>query len=343
MPQTPYAYSIASDFPVTGLNVDGLKEEIQQSPIITALERIDVVGDTCTIIFKDALSTGDKTLLDNDTVGPAGGLIAAHDGQPPANIIPEGVHLVTAKGTPVQETGDRPIFVPARFPKGVDPYITGVADKIDNPVARGGGDKLHFFWSVAPLSAEDQTKSFFFLDRVRVVAGGVVWKGAGMAASDCDLLNMWLDAPASVIAANGGSTGNANKSVVPGGNIIVPAAGDGSWDIDLTPDLHSESPVPVPNLTQTGFWDWDEPDEGLGTFTPNFTQTGGYDLFDFEIPLVVWAKNIPIIGDGNQYIDPNSIARPIAPQWKWNVQVHNGALSILSVGVYLHTARLKTT
>lgn len=343
MPETSYTYSIASDFPATGLNVDGLKDDIQKSAIVTALERIDVLGDACSIVFKDALSSGDKTLLDNDTSGPAGGIIAAHSGKPPASMVTDGVHLVTSKGNPVQEAGDRPIFSPARLPKGVDPYMTGAADKITDPVARGGGSAFRFHWSVAPVTADDKQESFFFLDRVRVAAGGIMWTGATMGSSDGDALDMWLDAPASVIAANGGGIGNANKVSVGVGNIIVPAAGDGDWDIDLSPSLHTESPVPVPNLSQTGFWDWDEPDEGLGTFTPNLAQTGGYDLYDFEVPLVVWARSIPIVGSGNQYIDPNSIDRPIAPQWEWNIKVHNHGPSILSVGVYLYTARLKTT
>jgi hypothetical protein len=79
MAETTYTYSLASDFPDGAINSTKLVAEIAASSIVTALERIDTVGDVVDIIFKDALSAGDKTTLDNDATGPSGGLIAAHD------------------------------------------------------------------------------------------------------------------------------------------------------------------------------------------------------------------------------------------------------------------------
>ena len=79
MAETNYPYSLASDFPDGAINSTKLVAEIAASSIVTALERIDVTGDVVDITFKDALSAGDKTTLDNDATGPSGGLIAAHD------------------------------------------------------------------------------------------------------------------------------------------------------------------------------------------------------------------------------------------------------------------------
>ena len=76
---TTYTYSIAADFPDSSVNSDKLAQEISQSSIVTALDFIQRAGDTLDIVFKASLSTGDKTTLDGDTTGPAGGLIAAHD------------------------------------------------------------------------------------------------------------------------------------------------------------------------------------------------------------------------------------------------------------------------
>jgi len=92
MPATKYTYSIASDFPGGSVWVDTLVTEIQVSSIITALDHIDVTGDVIDVWFKDALSTGDETTLDGDVVGPAGGLIAAHD------------NTVLTPGAPVEVT-----------------------------------------------------------------------------------------------------------------------------------------------------------------------------------------------------------------------------------------------
>lgn len=87
--ETTYSY-VAADFPGSKLNPSRLQVEIAASSIVIALERIDTVGGTIAqgvvdtptsvdIVFKDVLSAGDKTTLDNDTTGPSGGLIAAHD------------------------------------------------------------------------------------------------------------------------------------------------------------------------------------------------------------------------------------------------------------------------
>lgn len=98
MAETKYPYSTAVDFPSGEINKERLVEDIQASSIITALDRIDVVGDLVEIVFKAALSAGDKTLLDGDTSNPAGGLIAAHNGTP---TVPNQVEI---KNTDVKVT-----------------------------------------------------------------------------------------------------------------------------------------------------------------------------------------------------------------------------------------------
>lgn len=92
MAETKYTYDVTNDFPGGKVNIGVFQTEITGSSILTALERIDTAGGALSlgvltggsidIVFKDALSTGDKTKLDNDTTGPAGGLIAAHDNSP---------------------------------------------------------------------------------------------------------------------------------------------------------------------------------------------------------------------------------------------------------------------
>lgn len=86
MVATKYTYSIANDFPATGLDSSRMVADIAASSITIALDRIDTVGDVCDIWFKDALGAADKTTLDNDMSNPAGGLIAAHTGQPLVTI-----------------------------------------------------------------------------------------------------------------------------------------------------------------------------------------------------------------------------------------------------------------
>ena len=92
-----YTYSIANDFPSGKVNTTKLDSEIRASAITIALDRIDTAGDVISIVFKDDLSAGDKTILDNDTTGPAGGLIAAHDNTSSQDVI--AVKWIGADGT----------------------------------------------------------------------------------------------------------------------------------------------------------------------------------------------------------------------------------------------------
>lgn len=81
---TTYTYSIAGDCPDGVVNTEKLHTAIETSSIVTALAGIDTNGDVMKINFKDALSTADKTTLDNNATGPAGGLIASTDNTPSA-------------------------------------------------------------------------------------------------------------------------------------------------------------------------------------------------------------------------------------------------------------------
>jgi hypothetical protein len=93
MAETTYSYTLSTDFPSGQINAEKLENEIYASAITRSLSRIDVNngGDSVDVVFNDALTAGDKTILDNDTTGPAGGLIAAHDNS--ATIVPEKVEI----------------------------------------------------------------------------------------------------------------------------------------------------------------------------------------------------------------------------------------------------------
>lgn len=99
MPNTTYTYSKAADFPNGSINPTKLQKEIAASAIITALDHISTEGDVVRIVFKDALSATDKTILDGDISSPAGGLIAAHDASISAETMP--VAFINENGVPM--------------------------------------------------------------------------------------------------------------------------------------------------------------------------------------------------------------------------------------------------
>jgi hypothetical protein len=79
MSDKKYTYSILNDFPDGKVNQSRLIDEILASDITIAFKHIVGAGDTINLWFKNTLPSGDKTILDGDTLGPASGLIAIHD------------------------------------------------------------------------------------------------------------------------------------------------------------------------------------------------------------------------------------------------------------------------
>jgi len=74
-----YQYNLVTDFPQGAANVEKLEGEIRSSAITISLQGISLAGNTISIVFNAALPAPDKTRLDGDMTGPAGGLIAQHD------------------------------------------------------------------------------------------------------------------------------------------------------------------------------------------------------------------------------------------------------------------------
>lgn len=118
MASTAYVYSITNDFPGSVLrHADRLQNEIKASSITTPISYINTSGDEVSIWFADALTSGEKTTLDGDTIHPAGGLIAAHQDKPyppptefDAIVSPGGEWLYTTVGQALAD-GCKAIYV----------------------------------------------------------------------------------------------------------------------------------------------------------------------------------------------------------------------------------------
>jgi hypothetical protein len=108
MPETTYTYNIQNDFPSSKVNPGKLDSEIRSSDITIALNGITIHQETVDIIFREALSTYDKTILDGDTLHPAGGLIAAHDNSPSLpDDIPVAIHETLNVMSKPSDIGER--------------------------------------------------------------------------------------------------------------------------------------------------------------------------------------------------------------------------------------------
>jgi len=221
------------------------------------------------------------------------------------------------------------IVLPNLFRGDVDLYFPGEGDLSGQ---RGGGNAF----TASSESVGDTPVQFQFSDWIYLAGGVLLYEGGEIG----DTINMKAFAPATTVTvADPVNTGNCNLVDVGGFNLITPAAGDG------THDVADVDKIPVPSPDVTGYWDWDGPDEGLGAVTASANPgAADYNLFDIQLDLACWVKNVPIIGAGSVDFKLSALKpKKILPHWKFEVSLHNGGHAGLKVAWHLLTARKKTT
>lgn len=301
MAATKYTFSIQADFPNHAVATDRLQQEIAASAIVTALDHVDTVGDACDVWFKAALDAGDEAALD--------ALVAVHSGEPlpgePAQVV-----LTSLSGAPVDIANNRMLVVPFPADFGANLWLTGCGDDVANGV-RGGGPALAFtFADVQRSTPETQSVEVQFLEQVQLHDGSLfVSNPGGWAVGDEWSFGAVL--PATVVTPNGGGTGNCNLVPLPAGNLIVPAAGDGAYDVDLA------TAVPVPGAG--GFWDYDYVTDVLAVSSA--PGAAGFHLLDTEqVAYVQRRVPVPFNPTGEFNFDAYDAQR-IAVRWKLRLSV----------------------
>lgn len=335
MSSTKYSYVKTTDFVNNKVDVDALIDEIRNSAIITAVDFVEVHGNDVDVWMKGPLSAGDKVILDNNA-SPAEGLIGAHQGEP----LAPGAMLVDI-GAPKTSDG-KPIFLTNQFPGNVTTYFPGAGDNMSpTPPATGRGQGSRF--RLSSDVAGTVMLEWQFADWVYVSGGTATFQSAELG----DETTYKIYAPASLVAVNGGGSGNVDLVDLGGFNKIVPASppNTGSHDIDLT-DGTAFAPVPSPqdaNGNFTGSWDWDDPDEGLGELSANSSGKGQYDLYDVQLDLVQFAPNIQLLGSGDALLEPGDVKpKKILPHWIHQVSLTNAGHAGLKMVWHLLCARVKT-
>lgn len=298
MAATKYTYSISTDFPNHVVATDRLLVEVRASAIVTAVDYINTSGDDCDIWFKADLSSGDKTLLD--------GIVAAHSGEPmPAES--SRVVITSQGGAPVDIANNRMLVVPFPADFGANLWLCGRGDDTQSQ-SRGTGTPL----SMTFTGPDEQTVDLQFMEQVQLHDGQLFVQDY----SGWDLGDEWslgVIIPATVATPNLGNTGNCN--VVDSGqgfNIVVPAAGDGAYDIDMS----TAAPVPMGG----GYWDYDYYSNVLSpSATPG---SASYMLLD--VPILSYShRNVPIPWHRTGLFDFDAYdAVRISPRWmiRWTVK-----------------------
>ena len=325
---TKYTYSIQTDFPNHAENSTTLTAEIGLSSITVALDHIDTDGDVCDIWFKAALSEGEETTLD--------GVVAAHTGVAPPNPVDE-VRLAS----PATSDG-KPIFLPCLFPGGVYLFVCGATD---SETVRGEGDLL----IASSETAGDTTVEMDpFLDCVYIAGGTLLFEGGALG----DWFSARMVCPATTPILNEANTGNCNLMDCPacpgvpeGTKLLIPAAGNGTHDVDLATATLVPSHDTEESGAGSGFYNWNEPASGVGrgTITPVPGMTGDYHLLDHEVQLVAFVNRVPLLGSGQLDVSMQSVKpKKLLPHWHGRMVLHNTGHAGLKAALMIVTARRVT-
>lgn len=313
-----YSYDLAA-FPNKAVDLESMEQAIEASSITIGLSGISTSSSTVIFTFKTGISPAEKSVLDT--------LVGEHTGVAGApKALPVSFDAPT--------TSDGKLIVqPSMFPGGVYLYLTGAGDDGQ----RGNGQPF----AVQSDAAGDSSIEFSFKDWVYLSGGGFTWQGAVFG----DSMTFEFYAPGSVVTFNGAHQGNCNL-VDPGVGVpilVVPANGDGAYDVQLS----TATPVPAygPGGSMVGFWDWTEPDTGRGSLAASGTPgKASWNLFAAPLPLVRFANRIPLLGAGFVDLQPPPIkSKKMLPHWKGKVILHNSGHTGLKVAWYLATARAQTT
>lgn len=259
---TKYTFSISSDTSNGVVNSTVLSQELTTSSIVIALDHIETGDDSLNIWFKDVLSQSDQTTLSN--------VVNAHVGSVTQTLQPITVTLDSPK-----ENDNKPVVTISPATAGFKTWICGADDDPD-PVypdtGRGSGTPfvLNFEPPEVPIT---KTAEFKFIEPIEVHDGQVVWRNPTNWGIE-DYFSLGFRIPSSSLALNTSSLGNCNKvSIGQGMNVIVPANGDGEYDLlEACPIEDTEG--------SGGYWNVDY---NTGVTTPNSEPGNGkFNLFDFE-------------------------------------------------------------
>ena len=321
MPDALQTYVISNDVPSGKVDADRLTQEIRASDIQTALKGINVLGNNLQVFFKADITAGDKTVLDNNQSGPAGGLIGAHSGEPVENpVTSKGIPKVHID-SPIVE-GDTPVMASNTWPLTHEVVWCGEGDDVDSG-AIGGGEAFR----LEGLSLGDTSVELQFVAPIRLGGGHVFWRNCVFGDHASFLV---FAPPTSNIVNNPGAGAYAKLPLGPGMNMLVtpgvPGSDGPNWNVDLAEKLNENvdftKAVPVPAPDGDGFFSYDV-DSGELTYTPG---VGTHNLFDFEVPLSMFIRKIPLMGDSDMELTVyDNVPACVIPQWRSRVTLHREA------------------
>lgn len=227
----------------------------------------------------------------------------------------------------------RPMIQPVTLDRGLWHWYHSVGDDLID--GRGAGPS---FQLQATLGNPNPTVTWQYNDWCEMAGGVASYRNAELG----DYVVFKLFFPASVPTSTPG-TGNCSKIPIgPGINILVPAAGNGDWTLNLS---DRTSAVPVPAEDVSGYWEWSWPDIGVGTVNPGAPGKSHYNLFDFPIdPGTRFVPRVNLLGTGVISFQPENVhPSDVLPHWKMQCGLnHAGGVNTLDLVWHVVCARKDT-
>jgi len=160
----------------------------------------------------------------------------------------------------------------------------------------------------------DSDVSWQYRDPVWMAGGEITYKNAQLG----DYVSFCVYAPATpVTASSGGNTGNCNVYY----GVIVPAAGNGAYNVDL------DEAYPVPAPSEDGYWDYALPATMQFGGTLSISGSPGaakFHLITQRFDLTRFVAQELLLGDGQRAYEPQNINASLClPEWRFECVLHN--------------------
>lgn len=281
-----YTFSIANDFPNAKVDPSSLAVEIGDSAITKALDHINTQADACYVWFKDVLTVEEQALLSS--------LVAAHQGDQIEELAQvEVTNPVTLLATNIR--GKIEVHESSRIPF-TRTYYTGCGDNPDVISDVGNGTQF-----ISDHTIGQPMTQYLYLDfniienETWIHEGYMIWNQAKF-----DMITFEI-VPRTV----SGTVSSGTYFNVYGGYLVVPAAGDGTFQLlsDITQPHGGLVHIPFDydgNRTAPCFWNatWNSTTKQFENITAAPFGDGMFNMFTVEVSLARFINKIPVIGNG---------------------------------------------
>ena len=289
MAATKYTFSISADFPNQEVAADRLELEIKSAAeIVVGLDYITVIGDTCDIWFKDALSPAGEVKLQE--------IVAAHSGEPLDQY--DKIEVINKVDLAVTNRSNKLEVHESSRVRGTTTYFTGAGDNINDITDVGNGEMFILKHRIADPFEQHLYIDFNIVENETWIHEGyVIWHNAQFDTISFTIIP---------ITTNYTVSSGTNYNLY-GGYLVVPAAGDGT--IQVTSDITDPRgglvyiPISEDGVRHTpAFWnaEWNSTTKKYENITAAPYGNGEYNMFTVEVPLGRFVNRLPLLGQGFQ-------------------------------------------